>query len=334
MDKTTLFLFNFFPREVGLPARRLVYNLAELEEIVEIYNGVKPIFVSLYDTTFTIDKVWFDIDCKEDVEKAFNITKKLVDRLENYGFSYIPVFSGRKGFHVYVPVKKFIVGQETAKTIIYNFQDFVAGDLEVDRHGFGNIRALVRLPNTLNQVNYCTYLPYDFKYWSIDRVISWSKEKHEVEYKVKRVDIRKYVFSEQKGYMLGAKDNASLNQTSNNALPSEENVVRFLAGLLKPCIHHYIIQPEPPHDARAEMVAELRELGYSEEEVENIIAKLHWKDYNKNRTHYHVHYTYVRKLKPASCQTIRRKFGKEVLNICKICGMYAERFMKGEEVIA
>jgi len=162
-------LFARFPRDVfdfvnGKGFRRPIYTPDELKKFVELLNGVKPVYVSLYDHSFVIDKVFFDFDSETDLSLAFEDVKAFVKRLEDHNYQYISLFSGRKGFHVYVLMKPWHPpNTETAKAVLRDVQHSLAGDLATcDRNVFGDVKRLVRYPNTLNKSCYCVPLPRDF----------------------------------------------------------------------------------------------------------------------------------------------------------------------------
>ena len=77
-----------------------------------------------------------------------------------------------------------------------------------------------------------------------------------------------------------------------------------------------IQDPEPAHEVRTDFVAELYWLGYSEDEVVEIIRKLNWKDFDEKLTRYHVHKIFEKGLLPMSCSKLRN-FVK-----CVKCGWF------------
>ncbi|MGC9124661.1 MAG: hypothetical protein ACP5GW_00895, partial [Caldisericaceae bacterium] len=193
-------------------------------------------------------------------------------------------------------------------------------------HGFGNLRAMTRLPNTINENHYCTYLPYDFIYWDFSKIVEWAKEKHSIEYKIRRrPDIREIVLAGNNGNnKVKENENVSFSANLNNIIPQDVN--KFLAGLLKPCIHQEVIKHNPIHFARVEMVAELRQLGYSESEILEIIRRLNWADFKERISRYHIHYIFLKNIRPASCRRIREVMGKEM---CKECLVYSVKILGG-----
>lgn len=295
-------LFSRFPREVGYP-RRVVYNYAELVRYVELNNGVRNVYVSLYDLTFTVDKLFFDFDSRTDLGQAFEDAKAFARRLEEHNYPYIPLFSGRKGFHVYVLVKPWRPPNvETAKAVLRDVQTRLAGDLATaDRHVFGDVRRLVRFPNTLNGSNYCVPLPLDFTRWSLSQVVDYAKAPRAVEYGVPHLpgidafvdSVHEYYHEE--GGMKPLHDFADMP-------PS----LQLVKPLLRSCVFEAATtDPDPPHIVRVALVTELMYYGWSKESVHELIRRLRWRDYDPKTTKYQVDQIYRKGYYPPSCYKLR-----------------------------
>lgn len=108
-------LFNEFPRTIGFPWR--TDKKEKLDKILSIAyrNHTKnPCFVSLYEDYF--DKIWIDFDDKESKNEqlSFNDAKVVYNRLLK-DFDVDPksiflVYTGSKGFHIYVLNDKYKFG--------------------------------------------------------------------------------------------------------------------------------------------------------------------------------------------------------------------------------
>lgn len=293
-------LFNRFPREFGR-GRTTVNSYDELVRRIELHNGLRDVFVSLYDTNFVIDKIFFDIDSKN-LNRAFFDTRILIGRIEKCGYPYIPVFSGRKGFHIYIPIMPWKAPNlETAKTILRDIQEKLAGDIEsADKHVFGDIRRLVRYPNTLNGNNYCVPLPHDFVYWDVEKIVEYSKTRHDIEYEfdvlpsieaMTDLDLRDY------------DTNRSFKTIFRYDLPGR---FRLASRLLRPCVAQLLaVDRDPPHEIRMDLVAELMWLGWSEEKILEVIRDLNWIDFDPNITMYQIKQIFRKRYLPLSCKRIR-----------------------------
>lgn len=96
------------------------------------------------------DKLFFDLDSKEDVSKAKEDAKELIIRLQKAGLAvenYIRVFfSGNKGFHLEVPLSREFSPEEL-KHLCSN----IAGDLESFDSVIYNVSRTIRILNTRHQ---------------------------------------------------------------------------------------------------------------------------------------------------------------------------------------
>jgi hypothetical protein len=295
-------LFSRFPRDVDYP-RKVVSSHAELRRFVELTNGLRPVYVALYDSSFTIDKAFFDFDSELDLASAFEDVKAFIKRLEEHGYPYIPLFSGRKGFHVYVLMKPWAPPNlETAKAVLRDIQQNLAGDLVTcDRQVFGDVKRLVRYPNTLNKTCYCVPLPRDFVGWSLHQIIDYAKSPHEVEYDVSCLP----------GVEAFVDDVHEYNSSSARLSPLHGAVdmppsLQLVKPLLRPCVFEAITtDPDPPHALRVALVSELMFYGWSKESILELIRRLRWSDYDSKKTKYQVEQIMRRGYLPPSCYRLK-----------------------------
>lgn len=121
------FLFSIFPREVGIPqfkpVRRVVHRQKELDQFIDQYNGLGDVYTSVYDNSLLIDKVFFDFDGVY----AFEFARKFANWLYIKGISYIPVITGKKGFHIYPLIypQHLHTDERKQKAIIQMAQEFL-----------------------------------------------------------------------------------------------------------------------------------------------------------------------------------------------------------------
>jgi hypothetical protein len=294
-------LFNRFPREVDYP-RKVVYNANELKRFVELTNGIKAVYVALYDVTYTIDKVFFDFD-STDLRLAFDDVKTFIKRLEQFNYPFIPVFSGRKGFHIYVLMRPWTPPNvETAKAVLRDIQHSLAGDLVTcDRQVFGDIKRLARYPNTLNKSNYCVPLPYEFTNWSVGQIIDYAKSPKSIDYDITNVpSIDAFIdniheYTDEPGELRPLHDPVDMP-------PS----LQLVKPLIRPCVFEAVTtDPEPPHIVRVALVTELMYYGWSKESVHELIRRLRWRDYDNKVTKYQIDQIYRKKYLPPSCHKLR-----------------------------
>jgi len=100
-------------------------------------------------TDVTTNKVIFDFDCQEDINKAKIDTKTLVGRLQDHGISEDDMniyFSGNKGFHVFLETEDTYTPKE-----LKNIAKSLAEDLETFDGSIYNASRVVRVPQTKHQ---------------------------------------------------------------------------------------------------------------------------------------------------------------------------------------
>lgn len=129
IDALNTFLFGKFPRELafrknGYFSRNRYINSAE-----ELYKAIErlreDVFVSVFSfqkipergkqwnrSEAKIDRLFFDLDSKEDISLALKEAKKIIHALDT---KPIVVFSGAKGFHVHIALNEVKVSAQTLK---------------------------------------------------------------------------------------------------------------------------------------------------------------------------------------------------------------------------
>lgn len=307
-------LFQFYPRHVSIVYSStygkhiLVNSYVELGNIVLKYNGVANIYVDIYDLNLVIDKVVFDIDAKN-IYDSYIEAIELVKYLTKEDLAYVPVFSGQKGFHIYVLFKPWRApNEETARLAILSFQNYIIDTLKlkhVDKQMIGSVRHKIRLPNTLRpplNASYCTYLPRDFIEWDINDIIHWSKSMHCPEYYYTKLrDVREFMDC-QRIYEYEA---VEIESFAKHSIPL--NIVKMLSNLIRPCILLQVLDSDPSHFARTAFVSELVWLDYDVDTIVEIIRRLNWSDFNERITRYHVRKIWEKKLFPPSCRKLREQ---------------------------
>lgn len=314
-------IFSRFPRQMSIvvsPRRGLVLRAHDIQrfyEIAHLYDGLGDVFTELYvhDGGVHVDKIVFDID-GPDLEKAFIELLSLRGFLDRERMPYILVFSGSKGFHVYIPVKHFVANDETARLAIKSMQDYIASSVGLryyDKHLVGTTRHWIRVPGTRNMKSkrYSSFL--DPLVRELSRVYEASHTPICPDYRDvlsrRPPDPREYVGKTIEYYEHNNPPPRPLITISHE----KGDVARFLEPLLRPCVYKWALTTEPSHFIRTQFALELCWLGFTEEEIVEIISRLNWEDYEERITRYHVRKICDKAkagvLKPASCKTIRDK---------------------------
>ena len=121
------------------------------------------------DRPYAIEKLFFDFDSEGDLDRAWCDVVKFADALIRfYGVRPLIVFSGGKGYHVYVFLNRLYSFEaekiEIAKQIYLQLQKILLRGLELrslDTHVLGDIKRLSRLPFSLNEKSGNLCLPID-----------------------------------------------------------------------------------------------------------------------------------------------------------------------------
>ena len=316
------FLFPFFPRELGvkspktgkLELRKRIYTWDQVRRVIEVYNGYKHIYISVYPLRNVLNKVVFDID-SYNLENSLHTAIQIYEMAKKENLYSVPVFSGKKGFHVYVLFQKTYFRNRSmmdmAIKYIYNY--FVNSvdpvyKVNVDTH-LRNSHALIRLPNTLHPetLKYASPLPNYFPEMSIKEILEWSSNPHdlwELHLEGKFRDPRQYIILEQEN----EKEEVVVPEFGKINLEVSD-VDRYLLGLVRPCIVYYAHQPEADHFIRTALSTELSWLDIPPEEQVKIFKKLRWSDFNERVSYYHANRIFQKvknkELFPPSCKKLQ-----------------------------
>lgn len=307
LDKTTLKLFGKFPREVGNPARSVVYNLKGLENFIINNNGIHDCYASVYPLTGEIDKISFDADGKG----ALSESKQLYKNLRSQSFKVIPLVSGKKGFHLHALMKpkKYNPGKElllnsTLKILEDAFGVNEKGELRcksIDSHTFGDVRQIFRIPNTLRPPenrNWCTFLPQDeFLDMTYIDVAEHMKTVHTYQYTGDLLPTLEE-FPETK-----------VKMKPITTIETDEEITvgkghPILKNVLRPCLYRHIRSSNPCHAVRVATTVDLLQF-FTSSEIFRMFGSLHWSDWNPETTRYQI--DHCRGLQSFSCKTLKRK---------------------------
>ena len=170
-------LINKFPIQVTTE-RILINDENELYDFINKYNQKTTLYYSLYDVeqktngcncsaalynyhscnTKNLSKICFDIDNLN----ALPIIKNMHLHLLKQNLKHLILFSGEKGFHLYIFTQDYsnlknpkITLQNAHAYLIKQFN--IKNGIDVDNHIIGDINRLMRIPNTqhINSKLYC-----------------------------------------------------------------------------------------------------------------------------------------------------------------------------------
>jgi len=302
-------------REVGFPAR-LPYPVSSQKQILELVAKSphkSPKFVSVYSyPEIVVDKLFFDLDGAS----AYRDMKMLDAELHEQGVEHFVVFSGKKGFHVYVSLEPVLVNPQNMSSVVSSVlqaQNGIVAKLELesaDPHVHGDLRRLTRIPGTYRyDTNSFCYVATNTQ---IEESVSFidflTTNVEDIDDFVapcgagSKVSLGKLV-NEYEGYAFEIEETRSV-EISNVALEqkqvamldfeektSREAVLRFFGRVMPKTLVKRISALNPDHQARVSATAFLLEAGLTEHEIVELFSYLRWLDFKQEITAYHVRKT-------------------------------------------
>jgi len=311
VDDRTLDLFAPFAREVGNPQRTRIFKQKQFEDFVLLNNGAsRDVFTSVYPSDHTIDKLFFDFDCSRTkypditMQEVFNDFCKFYGYLVDIGEVPLPVVTGSKGYHLYVPLysSKATKEQLWLATLSLLYESGLIW-LDVDDKGknvwkssraidtttIGDIEQLCRIPNTLRAPSneyWCTWLPlykHDIRDMSVDETFEWAKRYHLRDDVCERKHTLDYFITRDTDFFEGFKGNFPIHHqmADLSALSEKEDM---LYSMLKPYIPRgvisRVIHPEADHESRFVTALAMLESGLPIDFVVNLLSLIGWSDWD------------------------------------------------------
>lgn len=154
-----------FPREAGDPTRKMLKDLNELFEfILQCTRENKHCYIAVYkfrDNNFKepiIDRIFLDFDAEEgSIEDCWIEVKSFAQFLQSIKIEPVIVFSGKKGFHLYIffPETQLKHPKEAisrlVSLLVSRFESEKKTKLKyLDKKVVGDIRRLARIPYTIH----------------------------------------------------------------------------------------------------------------------------------------------------------------------------------------
>lgn len=309
-------MFRIYPMDVGIPwkegvFRREIHNKEELNDYIKKTNGVASCYVSVYDTNkeMTLDKFVFDLD-DTNISIALEDAKELVRRVR---LPWTVLFSGKKGFHVYVFLSPVKLRRDIARYYLKKVQDDLSSGLKtVDPHVKGDVSRIIRIPNTLNGGRYCTFLPPEFLTWDINQVLEWSRITHGM--LVSQSDAPLKTIEELAG-------NVEIPDTKPTEIDDEIGgipSIGIIKQIIRPCIVEEMLNPVrknrgPFHITRMNFVMEMKYHGFTQLQIFKTMKQFDFIDYDSAKTQYQIEKIseYVENSggKPHGCKRLKEKLG-------------------------
>lgn len=313
-------LYNQFPREVAFPGRKTVYSLNEFLNEINKYNGIKPVYASVYCfprvtnhkpdyESAILDKVFFDFDGAS----AYHDACVLHEHLSSNNYKHIFVFSGR-GYHIYLKTK----GHESLKskkgTLLETHNHFERLlEITIDEKIKGDLARVSRVLNSWNTKGerYCIFISDE----DLNKGEEWIKEKA----KKQQLEIKQIPWFGKNLYDLSQHDNGSY--TSNlELLEIDEEMKRKINSddLLKElpkCVSSIMTREKFGWKGRYMVIVYLHEYGYTRSEIIEVLKKyMKPKEFDhminsEKQVDYLIRQLRNNRLQFSSCSSIRQQGG-------------------------
>ena len=323
MTTITEILYSTFPREIGLQPptqeyfkRQWIKTKKGFYMFINQYGGLYEIFTSVYDKDKIIDKVFIDIDSYGVLDDALETAKKVYKKAtQELNLPVIPIFSGLKGFHLYVLLKpkrynnpSYLLTSVTLDLVSNGTKDEfgISKVLEcIDEKFIGATNSLCRIPNTERpgMNTFCIPLPQNFLELTLKQIIQLSKTKRYPKY-----DFNGYKFcyltdlTDIKDKVIEQRE-VEEEIKSENFFPKYGDVRKYLKPLLSPCLYNEILKQEPTHEIRVATTVKLLKI-MQPKQIVAIFSRLGWVDYEERRTSYQVRKILQKGLNNYSCKRL------------------------------
>ena len=309
------FLFSVYPRDISLPNsfkkgsfyRKQVTCARDFQRYLSLMSGSNiSTYTSVYDTNeqVILDKIVFDLD-GEDLNEVFAEVDILASRLHDRNIPYLVIFSGKKGFHIYGLLKPVKLLRDVAGYYLGNLQRNLINNLKtIDTHLVGNISAMIRIPNTLNDGRYCVPLPFEFRKMSIEEILDYSKTQHTLNFFPGELKTIQELAGDLK---VPQKDNSEefKDEIKVGSIPS----IEILEDLIRLCVIKEVQKSNPGTVARVDFVSEMMFAAFTPKQILEVIKRLDWDNFDEKMTKYQISKVFERRLKPYSNSKLKEAFG-------------------------
>lgn len=253
------------------PRRFRILNQDDLDYFINIYNGKKDLYQAIYNyqdnidvKNVIVDKIYLDFDFNSNMKFLYD-TRVVAQYLYDNDYLFYIRFSGN-GFHIFILLDDAKL--KNPKVAIKHYVDFLhkKTQTESDPAVVGDLRRVSRIPNTLNLKNkkqqfYCITLTFD-------ELMNKSYE-----------DIRLLASKPRdttKDFINGHRF-LNISEWDSNIFKEEKSKIHNIVTDTKindeipPCVQEMMKDSMLGNAGRVQLILFFRDLGYTEEEVEDIL---------------------------------------------------------------
>lgn len=304
-----------YSREVGYPKRYFISTNQELVDFINKSISFKsPCFMSVQpyhhrDCVLGIEKVFFDFDSISyipDLDKTLLEAESFAEHLKfQFNLESFIVFSGRKGYHLYVFLKDFLEFKPDEERLCKIFYELLQKKLlpekpyeTLDEHPIGNIKALSRIPYTPHESG---KLCSPIGVVSPENILSFYRNNG-----ISR-DFVNPILEEAKVQI----EKLQLKPEKPSFIPKNTKV--------RICFREALKSSTIPHKMRLGIASEYLKAGYNSNQVVDLFQ--HMSDFDRRKSLYFVEHAQRRGYTPLKCETIM-KYG---FCLKMRCGIYRKR---------
>ena len=275
-------LWQYYPRQVGLPNRQFCIDKEMFLKKVNEHNGrVKKLYFSLYNCnkfnkftpeTILVDKIAFDLDAPN-----LKATKILHSFCMSKDWKHIMIFS-TNGFWFYIFTKNYENllnpkdSLENAQRAIGKMTGLSIGNphdnADIDEHIVGDIARIGRMPNSFDLPRQLYSIPISEE--DLNKGYEFIKEKAKNQqfkftyYGNECIDLIEFDSPIKRAKYLDIELDTSIDSNIINNIDPKE---------LPPCIRYMLKQPDLGWRGRFHLINYLKELGLYPAEVKSILVK-------------------------------------------------------------
>jgi hypothetical protein len=285
-------------RELGCPERFYTSNPQDLLGLVEHSRATfSPCYISVQpyreqNTPCAIEKLYYDFDCPEDPERAWKDASMFSQTLKKfYNLEPLVLYSGCKGFHIYLFLNKLVYfqpGQLTlAKQAYKELQKRLVKGLNLptlDPQVIGDIKRLARAPFSTHEKTSSLCVPM-------------GKDREPLN--PENLDVYRNLNAELLSPII-----KELKTREKIASVKTSKIPKITKGI-RPCIHAALAKPlegKGGHLMRLAVAREYLAAGYNTDEIVQLFQNQ--PDYNPEKTRYYVEHAKKNPTKPFKCKTI------------------------------
>jgi hypothetical protein len=300
LDDASVELFFPWNREVG-SFRNRIYTYHEFVNYLDDSNGKSDCFSSYYDSSLSVNKLMFDFDAKNPLDKLLVYDQFISYITYELKVRVIPVFTGKKGFHAHVRCEPVETDDRAAvlkaaqimllsKAFGIDPEKLLDGEASkiIDTCTIGNLRQLCRIPNTLRppQNNlYCTFLPEGLEGISLFNLFDHAREPHYYSYSnFKLLNAREFgapILELVKSKVKKLEEGINTTQLPAGTGLTSKTIVKTL---MRPYLWKEITGANPKHHARLAAAIDLLALGYNPSQVIEVFSHFNWIDWDPIET--------------------------------------------------